>query len=123
MAAQSPLADARWWTSTPAKAAADPRELATPDSEQMEVTEAVLTDLDEPLFASAVSSEMVEDLYDPPACAVGCFSAHDLAGRLIGSTPWHGRGKYISLVIGDKMASRQGALRVGSHMKFWALRG
>jgi 2-polyprenyl-3-methyl-5-hydroxy-6-metoxy-1,4-benzoquinol methylase len=90
--------------------------------EQMEITEHALSDLGEEPFDAVISTEVVEHLYDPPVWAAGCFKALKPGGKLIGSTPYHGRIKDVALALGGKMEFHHDALRVGGHIKFFTNR-
>jgi 2-polyprenyl-3-methyl-5-hydroxy-6-metoxy-1,4-benzoquinol methylase len=90
--------------------------------ERIEMSEDLLVALDEEPFDAVISTEVVEHLYDPPMWARGCFDALKPGGRLIGSTPYHGRLKDVALAVSGKMEFHHDSLRVGGHIKFFTNR-
>ena len=67
--------------------------------ERTEVTEDILDRLGEAPFDLVVSTEVVEHLYDPASFVRSCYGALVPGGRLIVSTPFHGRLKDIALAV------------------------
>jgi 2-polyprenyl-6-hydroxyphenyl methylase/3-demethylubiquinone-9 3-methyltransferase len=90
--------------------------------EQMEVSEDLLTALDETPFDIVISTEVVEHLYDPPTWAKGCYGALRAGGVLIASTPYHGWLKEVAISLVGKSDFHHDALRVGGHIKFFSTR-
>jgi SAM-dependent methyltransferase len=88
--------------------------------ERTEVTEDILDRLNEDPFDLVVSTEVVEHLYDPSSFARSCYAALVPGGRLIVSTPYHGRIKDIALAVSGKLDRHHDALRVGGHIKFFS---
>lgn len=71
-------------------------------------------------FDLVVSTEVVEHLYDPPGFAAGCFAAVHPGGRIIVSTPFHGRLKDLALAMTGSLDAHHDVLRVGGHIKFFS---
>lgn len=88
--------------------------------ECMEVTEDILERLSEPPFELVISTEVVEHLYDPASFVRSCYAALVPGGRVILSTPFHGRLKDIALAVSGKLDRHHDALRVGGHIKFFS---
>ncbi len=88
--------------------------------ERLEASIDLLERLGEEPFDLIVSTEVVEHLYDPTAYAAGCFGAVRPGGRIVLSTPYHGRLKDIALALSGKLDAHHEALRVGGHIKFFS---
>ena len=88
--------------------------------ERVGIASDTLTLLGEDPFDLVVSTEVVEHLYDPPTFAAGCFAALRPGGRLVVSTPFHGRLKDVALAVAGKFDVHHDALRVGGHIKFFS---
>jgi 2-polyprenyl-3-methyl-5-hydroxy-6-metoxy-1,4-benzoquinol methylase len=90
--------------------------------QRAEVTEDLLERLGEQPFDVIVSTEVIEHLYDPPLFARACFESLAPGGRLVLSTPYHGRLKDIALAVSGHLERHHDALRVGGHIKFFTRR-
>jgi SAM-dependent methyltransferase len=88
--------------------------------EQLAAGRDPLADLGELPFDIVVSTEVVEHLYDPPGWATGCFAALRPGGRLVLSTPYHGRLKNVAVALAGKSDDHYDSLRVGGHIKFFS---
>jgi 2-polyprenyl-3-methyl-5-hydroxy-6-metoxy-1,4-benzoquinol methylase len=88
--------------------------------EQAGIASDTLTVLEESPFDLVVSTEVIEHLYDPPSFAAGCFAALRPGGRIVVSTPFHGRLKDLALAVTGKLDGHHDALRVGGHIKFFS---
>jgi 2-polyprenyl-6-hydroxyphenyl methylase/3-demethylubiquinone-9 3-methyltransferase len=88
--------------------------------EQYEIDSGLLERLDEEPFDVIVSTEVVEHLYDPPLFAASCFEALKPGGRIVLSTPYHGRLKNLLLAASGRLDAHHEALRVGGHIKFFS---
>jgi 2-polyprenyl-6-hydroxyphenyl methylase/3-demethylubiquinone-9 3-methyltransferase len=71
-------------------------------------------------FDLVISIEVVEHLYDPLSYASGCLAALRPGGRVVMSTPFHGRIKNAVLAVSGKLDAHHEALRVGGHIKFFS---
>lgn len=88
--------------------------------EVMEIGPDILATLEADAFDLVVSTEVVEHLYDPPAFAAGSFAAVRPGGRIIVSTPFHGRLKDLALAMTGSLDAHHDVLRVGGHIKFFS---
>lgn len=88
--------------------------------EQVGIASNTLPALGEDPFDLVVSTEVVEHLYDPPAFAAACFAALRPGGRIVVSTPFHGRLKDVVLAVTGKFDVHHDVLRVGGHIKFFS---
>lgn len=74
---------------------------------------------DEP-FDGAVSTEVVEHLYDPRKFVKRAHDAIRPGGHLLVTTPYHGYLKNLALAVTGKLDSHFGPLWDGGHIKFWS---
>ncbi|MDP3673067.1 MAG: class I SAM-dependent methyltransferase [Telluria sp.] len=81
-------------------------------------------ELAEKRFATVISTEVIEHLYDPRAfmqLARAVLSAAP-GGRLIVTTPYHGYLKDVAIAVSGKMDSHHTVLWDGGHIKFFSRR-
>ncbi len=74
------------------------------------------------VFDGAVSTEVVEHLYDPRAFVRRAFAALRPGGHLLLTTPYHGYLKNLALALSGKLDAHFTALWDGGHIKFWSRR-
>lgn len=74
----------------------------------------------EAMFDAAVSTEVIEHLYDPVAFVAGSFRALRPGGLLLVSTPYHGYAKNLALALAGAWDKHLQPQRVGGHVKFWS---
>lgn len=73
-------------------------------------------------FDLAVSSEVIEHLYDPRALCNQAFNLLRPGGSFILTTPYHGYLKNLALSVFDKWDDHHTSLSVGCHIKFFSTR-
>ncbi|MCP5120782.1 MAG: class I SAM-dependent methyltransferase, partial [bacterium] len=73
-------------------------------------------------FDAAVSLEVIEHLYDPPAFLRRLAETLRPGGRLILSTPYHGYLKNLVISILNRNDEHYHPEVVGGHIKFWSRR-
>lgn len=73
-------------------------------------------------FDGAVSTEVVEHLYDPRDFVRRAFDALIPGGHLLLTTPYHGYLKNLALAVTGAMDTHFTALWDGGHIKFWSRR-
>ncbi len=71
-------------------------------------------------FDGAVSTEVVEHLYDPREYVRRAYAAIEPGGHFLLTTPYHGYLKNVALAVSGKMESHFTALWDGGHIKFWS---
>ncbi len=88
--------------------------------EVVPANEAILKVLGEAPFDVAISTEVVEHVFDAHAWASACFDALKPGGRLVMSTPYHGYIKNMAISVLNKWDGHFHPLRTGGHIKFWS---
>ncbi|MBU1109735.1 MAG: class I SAM-dependent methyltransferase [Candidatus Riflebacteria bacterium] len=73
-------------------------------------------------FDLAISSEVIEHLYDPHALARQAFNLLRPGGSFIVTTPYHGYFKNLVLSLFDKWDDHHTSLSLGWHIKFFSTR-
>lgn len=73
-------------------------------------------------FDAAVSTEVVEHLFQPSALPKFAHAVLKPRGRLIVSTPYHGYLKNVLIAVAGHWDEHHGPLRDGWHIKFWLFR-
>jgi 2-polyprenyl-3-methyl-5-hydroxy-6-metoxy-1,4-benzoquinol methylase len=73
-------------------------------------------------FDLAVSTEVVEHLYDPRSYVAGCYKAVRPGGRFICSTPYHGYVKNLAISLVGRWDRHMNPLWDGGHIKLWSRR-
>jgi 2-polyprenyl-3-methyl-5-hydroxy-6-metoxy-1,4-benzoquinol methylase len=81
-------------------------------------------ELDDKRFATLISTEVIEHLYDPRALLrlARDILGNSPTGRLILSTPYHGYLKNVALAVSGRMDAHHTVLWDGGHIKFFSRR-
>ncbi len=88
--------------------------------EVMAADDQLLINLGGEPFDLAVSTEVIEHLYDPRAFIRGCKATLKPGGRLILSTPYHGYLKNLLISALGKWDRHANPLWDGGHIKLWS---
>ncbi len=72
------------------------------------------------VFDTIISTEVIEHLYDPEGFIDFCKQALKGKGEIIISTPYHGYLKNLALSLANKWDAHHGPLWHGGHIKFWS---
>lgn len=88
--------------------------------EVMAAREDLLDALGEDPFDIAVSTEVIEHLYDPGAFLDACNALLRPRGVLLLSTPYHGYLKNLALAVTGRHDAHHHSHRVGGHIKFFS---
>ena len=80
----------------------------------------VLFELNCEPFDLAISTEVIEHVYDPHAFVQGCYRTLRPGGRFICSTPYHGYLKNLLLSSFNRWDQHANPLWRGGHIKFWS---
>jgi 2-polyprenyl-3-methyl-5-hydroxy-6-metoxy-1,4-benzoquinol methylase len=72
------------------------------------------------VFDTIISTEVIEHLYDPVGFIEFCRDAMNGKGDVILSTPYHGYIKNLVLSITNKWDAHLGPTWYGGHIKFWS---
>jgi 2-polyprenyl-3-methyl-5-hydroxy-6-metoxy-1,4-benzoquinol methylase len=71
-------------------------------------------------FGAAVSLEVIEHLYDPPAFMRRLHDAVEPGGIIILSTPYHGYLKNVVMALADRLDGHYHPGSAGGHIKFFS---
>jgi 2-polyprenyl-3-methyl-5-hydroxy-6-metoxy-1,4-benzoquinol methylase len=72
------------------------------------------------LFDTIISTEVVEHLYDPESFMAFCRNNLQPNGEIIITTPYHGYLKNLTLSIFNKWDSHMDPFWLGGHIKLWS---
>jgi len=72
------------------------------------------------IFDTIISTEVIEHLYDPEGFIDFCKNVLKGKGEIIISTPYHGYLKNLALSLFNKWDAHHGPLWHGGHIKFWS---
>lgn len=80
------------------------------------------TGLDNTVFSTLISTEVIEHLYDPKEFIAFCkhILSNQKHNTLIISTPYHGYLKNLALAIFNQSDKHYNPLWSGGHIKFWS---
>jgi 2-polyprenyl-3-methyl-5-hydroxy-6-metoxy-1,4-benzoquinol methylase len=72
------------------------------------------------IFDTIISTEVIEHLYDPEGFIDFCKQVLNQNGEIIISTPYHGYLKNLALSVFNKWDAHHSPLWHGGHIKFWS---
>jgi 2-polyprenyl-3-methyl-5-hydroxy-6-metoxy-1,4-benzoquinol methylase len=72
------------------------------------------------VFDTIISTEVIEHLYDPEGFIDFCKQVLNGNGEIIITTPYHGYLKNLALSLTNKWDAHHGPLWHGGHIKFWS---